>query len=90
MDNTPAFHLQHGRKACYFNCHRQFLPEYHPYERNKKAFTKNRVEYKIAHPRLTGEQIRDWVTHFSPTVEQPLTFPSGYLSNYKWTKKNIF
>ncbi|KAL0458646.1 UNVERIFIED_CONTAM: hypothetical protein Slati_0491800 [Sesamum latifolium] len=22
MDNTRAFHLQHGRKACYFDCHR--------------------------------------------------------------------
>ncbi|KAL0405495.1 UNVERIFIED_CONTAM: hypothetical protein Slati_3863400 [Sesamum latifolium] len=22
MDDTRAFHLQHGRKACYFDCHR--------------------------------------------------------------------
>ncbi|KAL0439230.1 UNVERIFIED_CONTAM: hypothetical protein Slati_2406000 [Sesamum latifolium] len=27
MDDTRAFHLQYGRKACYFDCHRQFLPE---------------------------------------------------------------
>ncbi|KAL0317382.1 UNVERIFIED_CONTAM: hypothetical protein Sangu_2152500 [Sesamum angustifolium] len=26
MDDTRAFHTQHGRKACYFDCHRQFLP----------------------------------------------------------------
>ncbi|KAL0396288.1 UNVERIFIED_CONTAM: hypothetical protein Scaly_0077200 [Sesamum calycinum] len=25
MDDTRAFHLQHSRKACYFDCHRQFL-----------------------------------------------------------------
>ncbi|KAL0286763.1 UNVERIFIED_CONTAM: hypothetical protein Sradi_7139700 [Sesamum radiatum] len=31
MDDTRAFHLQHGRKACYFDCHRQFLPAHHPY-----------------------------------------------------------
>ncbi|KAL0329089.1 UNVERIFIED_CONTAM: hypothetical protein Sradi_4895600 [Sesamum radiatum] len=24
MDDTSAFHLQHGRKACYFDCHRRF------------------------------------------------------------------
>ncbi|KAL0288358.1 UNVERIFIED_CONTAM: hypothetical protein Scaly_2733400 [Sesamum calycinum] len=31
MDDTRAFHLQHGRKACYFDCHKQFLPAHHPY-----------------------------------------------------------
>ncbi|KAL0434381.1 UNVERIFIED_CONTAM: hypothetical protein Slati_2772400 [Sesamum latifolium] len=46
MDDTRAFHLQHGRKACYFDYHRQFFPEHHPYRRNKKAFMKNRVENK--------------------------------------------
>ncbi|KAL0371863.1 UNVERIFIED_CONTAM: hypothetical protein Scaly_0867900 [Sesamum calycinum] len=29
MDDTRAFHLQHGRNVCYFDCHRQFLPEHH-------------------------------------------------------------
>ncbi|KAL0392387.1 UNVERIFIED_CONTAM: hypothetical protein Sradi_2461500 [Sesamum radiatum] len=53
MDDTRAFHLQHGRKACYFDCHRQFLPTHHSYRRNKKAFKKNRVKNKVARPRLT-------------------------------------
>ncbi|KAL0379205.1 UNVERIFIED_CONTAM: hypothetical protein Sradi_3226000 [Sesamum radiatum] len=26
MDDTCAFHLQNDKKACYFDCHRQFLP----------------------------------------------------------------
>ncbi|KAL0416859.1 UNVERIFIED_CONTAM: hypothetical protein Slati_3517800 [Sesamum latifolium] len=30
MEDTRAFYLQNGRKACYFNCHRQFLPPDHP------------------------------------------------------------
>ncbi|KAL0311177.1 UNVERIFIED_CONTAM: hypothetical protein Sangu_2412400 [Sesamum angustifolium] len=59
MDDTRALHLHHSRKACYFNCHIQFLPDHHLYRMNKKAFTKNRVENKIAHPRLTGYQILD-------------------------------
>ncbi|KAK4385676.1 hypothetical protein Sango_2691600 [Sesamum angolense] len=25
MDDTSAFHIQHDRKVCYFDCHRQFL-----------------------------------------------------------------
>ncbi|KAL0440442.1 UNVERIFIED_CONTAM: hypothetical protein Slati_2527200 [Sesamum latifolium] len=69
MKDTRAFYLQNGRKACYFDCHKQFLPPDHPYHRNKKAFTKNQVEMKVASPRLTGEQIRDWVEEFSPVLK---------------------
>ncbi|KAL0344274.1 UNVERIFIED_CONTAM: hypothetical protein Sangu_1314800 [Sesamum angustifolium] len=47
MDDTRAFHLQHGRKVCYFDCHRQFLSTHHSYRRNKKAFTENRVENRL-------------------------------------------
>ncbi|KAL0359821.1 UNVERIFIED_CONTAM: hypothetical protein Sangu_0831500, partial [Sesamum angustifolium] len=53
MDDTRIFHLQHIRKACYIDCHRQFHPAHHSYRRNKKAFTKNHVENKVARPRLT-------------------------------------
>ncbi|KAL0318277.1 UNVERIFIED_CONTAM: hypothetical protein Scaly_2847800 [Sesamum calycinum] len=55
MDDTRAFHMQHGRKACYFDCHRQLLLTHHSYRRNKKAFTKNHVENKVARPTLTGD-----------------------------------
>ncbi|KAL0318265.1 UNVERIFIED_CONTAM: hypothetical protein Scaly_2849300 [Sesamum calycinum] len=68
----------------------QFLPEHHPYRRNKKAFTKNRVENKVARLRLTGDQILDRIANVSPAVEMPLSLPDGYGSNHKWTKKSIF
>ncbi|KAL0428081.1 UNVERIFIED_CONTAM: hypothetical protein Slati_2982900 [Sesamum latifolium] len=38
MKDTRAFCLQNGRKACYFDYHRQFFPPDHPYRRNNKAF----------------------------------------------------
>ncbi|KAL0285708.1 UNVERIFIED_CONTAM: Transposon Tf2-11 polyprotein [Sesamum angustifolium] len=81
----------HDRKACFFNCHVQFLPEHHPYRRNKKAFTKNCIENKVARPRLTGGYLLDWIANISPTVETPLSLPDGYGSNNKWTiKKTSF
>ncbi|KAK4406549.1 hypothetical protein Sango_0661400 [Sesamum angolense] len=86
IDDTRAFHLQYGRKACYFDCQRQFLPTHHPYRRNKKTFTKNHVENKIARPRLTGDQILDRVANISPAVEMPLLLPDGYGSDHKWMK----
>ncbi|KAK4400331.1 hypothetical protein Sango_1139200 [Sesamum angolense] len=87
---TRAFNLQNGRKACYFDCQRQFLSQDHPYRRNKKVFTKNRVERKVAHLSFTGEQIRDWVEEFSPGVEVQLSLPLGYGCEHKCIKKNIF
>ncbi|KAL0456077.1 UNVERIFIED_CONTAM: hypothetical protein Slati_0946900 [Sesamum latifolium] len=78
MDDTRAFHLQHGRKACYFDCHRQFLPEQHLYRRNKKAFTKNHVDNKVARPRLSEDQILDWVADINPAVQILLFLPEGY------------
>ncbi|KAL0367358.1 UNVERIFIED_CONTAM: hypothetical protein Sradi_3625900 [Sesamum radiatum] len=71
IEDTRAFYLHNSRKACYFDCYRQFLPL-------KKAFTKNRVERKGARLRLTGEQIRDWAEEFSPAVEASLSLPDGY------------
>ncbi|KAL0303004.1 UNVERIFIED_CONTAM: hypothetical protein Sradi_6168500 [Sesamum radiatum] len=90
MEDTRGFYLQNDRKACYFDCYRQFLPPDHPYRRNKKAFTKNQVERKVARPRLAGEQIRNWVEEFSHAVEVPLSLPDGYSIEHKWTKKSIF
>ena len=33
IENTKVFQLEHGRKSCWFDCHRQFLPEHHPFRK---------------------------------------------------------
>ncbi|KAL0430750.1 UNVERIFIED_CONTAM: hypothetical protein Sradi_0701000 [Sesamum radiatum] len=83
MDDIRAFHLQHGRKACYFDCQRWFLPVHHPYLRNKKAFTKNGVQNKVARLRLTRDQILNRVANISHAIEMLLSLPDGYGSNNK-------
>ncbi|KAL2249440.1 UNVERIFIED_CONTAM: hypothetical protein Sindi_2417700 [Sesamum indicum] len=90
LDDPRAFYLQHGRKRCYIDYYRQFLPWNHPHRRNKKAFSTNRVERKVAHMRLTREHVHDWIAEFSPTFEVPLSLPTDYCSGHKWMKKNIF
>ncbi|KAL0324738.1 UNVERIFIED_CONTAM: hypothetical protein Scaly_2440900 [Sesamum calycinum] len=50
----------------------------HPYHMNKEAFTKNQVQRKVACPKITGKQNRDWVAEFSSAVEVPLILPPGY------------
>ena len=47
MDSSKAFTLNHSRKTSYFDCHRQFLPQDHPYRRNKKTFIKKKAENSL-------------------------------------------
>ncbi|KAL0444019.1 UNVERIFIED_CONTAM: hypothetical protein Slati_2124600 [Sesamum latifolium] len=69
MDDTWAFLLQHGRKACYFDCYRQFLPDDYSYQSNKKAFTKNRVEYKVETKDNLNAQKDLKITYNQPELE---------------------
>ncbi|KAL0356232.1 UNVERIFIED_CONTAM: hypothetical protein Sradi_4070100 [Sesamum radiatum] len=87
---TWAFHLQHGRKTSYFDFHQQFLRAGHPYKRNKKAFTKDRVEKNEAPLRANREKIWRSVRHFKSAIEDPINYPPGYGTEHKWMKRSIF
>ena len=43
MEKSEAFYLQHGRKTCWFDCHRKFLGSGHPFRRNRSDFKKGRA-----------------------------------------------
>ncbi|KAL0325042.1 UNVERIFIED_CONTAM: hypothetical protein Sradi_5073500 [Sesamum radiatum] len=90
MDDTSAFYLQHGWKACYFDCHRRFLSQDHPYRRKKKAFIKNHQERNIARPRLTGEEIRVRVEEYSSAIKQPLIHHQAMAQTTSGRKKASF
>ncbi|XP_019100804.1 PREDICTED: uncharacterized protein LOC104789085 [Camelina sativa] len=43
LDETQSFWLQNGRKHSWFDCHRKFLPQDHPYRRNVQAFRRGKA-----------------------------------------------
>ena len=90
MEKSMAFYLQHGKKASYFDCHRQFLPLTHQYRKDKKCFTRGRVVSNAPPPRLTGEEIFNRVQEFETAIENPCGKPHSYGHDHKWTKKSIF
>ncbi|GJY60354.1 uncharacterized protein Tco_0461011 [Tanacetum coccineum] len=65
LDNTKAFSLSNGRKVSWFDCHRQFLPERHPFRRNKNDFIKNRIELSPSPLILTGTEVINQIDDFS-------------------------
>ncbi|XP_074577237.1 uncharacterized protein LOC141833653 [Curcuma longa] len=90
MERSKSFRLKHGRKASYFDCHRQFLPANHKFRRNKDEFTKNRVERTPPPMRLSGQQLWYRVYNFPSVIEDPHGTPYEYGSTHKWTKRSIF
>ncbi|KAL8098118.1 hypothetical protein AgCh_031039 [Apium graveolens] len=57
MEYTKSFTLQKGRKPCWFDCHLWFLPEDHPFRRNRENFKKGKVENDKPVPQLSGMEI---------------------------------
>jgi len=91
MEKTKSFSLKHGKKVSWFDCHRQFLPESHPFRKNKRSFFKNKVEKDIPPPRLSGGQIWERVA-WIPTIMDGTPEEFKHLENMKsgWSKRSIF
>jgi hypothetical protein len=57
LGDTKSFQLRNGRKACWFDCHRRFLPVDHPFRFEANAFRKDTVVHDEPPRHLTGEEI---------------------------------
>jgi hypothetical protein len=55
--DTDCFRLEFGSKICYFNCHRCFLPQTHPYRFEVNTFKKGTIVTKGQPRRLSGLEI---------------------------------
>lgn len=94
MDDTGAFWLKHGRKTCWFDCHRRFLPKDHTLRRNKKNFKKNKMVDSDPPTVYSGEELwSDHVSSLPRTVDcggdgHPKI--PGYGDNHNWHKQSIF
>ncbi|KAL8135872.1 hypothetical protein AgCh_010474 [Apium graveolens] len=91
MEHTKSFALQKGRKPCWFDCHRWFLPENHPFRRNRDNFRKGKVENDRPVPRLSGTEMRARVMKL-PVVpfgnnDKKI---SGFGESHNWVRTSIF
>ena len=93
MDKTQSFQLENGRKPCFFDCHRQFLPQDHPYRKQKQAFRRNKIEKRVPPKRLTGDQIVQILMKLNDNCMNsyiPSQKFDGFGSTHNWTKISIF
>ena len=57
MEDTKSFTLRNGCKNSWFDCHRRFLDNDHPYKNNRNAFKKNTVDHEDPPARLSGREV---------------------------------
>ncbi|XP_010480743.1 PREDICTED: uncharacterized protein LOC104759533 [Camelina sativa] len=97
MDDTKAFQLPAGRKTCWFDCHRRFLPAGHPLRKNKKDFLKGKHALNDNPPQsLTGEQVLyERIRHVRPPKTSEVggngheVKVDGYGTWHNWHKESI-
>lgn len=94
MGDTKAFRLHAGGKASWFDCHRRFLPESHPFRTDRNGFRKSASSLLGPPPQLTGWQILDQVFDIPVVYEgethNPKCKDPEFGKTHNWVKKSIF
>ena len=87
---THACRLKHGKKMSYIG-HRRFLPHYHPYRKQKKAFN-GKQEWRSAPKPLTGDEVLKRVEKISFSIGKNKVKSKTVDKDEKscWKKKSIF
>ena len=93
MECNKSFVLESGKKISFFDYHRQFLPENHPYRKQRDKFKKGVIVKDLSPPRLSGDEI---LTQVSALPD--ITFGTkcsnqkivGFGKEHNWVKKSIF
>jgi hypothetical protein len=84
--NTDYFHLMHGGKISYFDCHRCWLPWKHKFKQEQNAFRNDTIITKGPLKCLSGTQIVDVLDKLMSDPERPRYF-QGYGETHNWTNK---
>ncbi|WVZ20245.1 hypothetical protein V8G54_007567 [Vigna mungo] len=90
MEHTKAFRLYHEGKNSWFDSHRRFLPNEHPFRRNKKAFKKGEVDMEEAPPKPSPLEVWSRVRAYPKVTENGVETINGYGEWHNWTKRSIF
>jgi hypothetical protein len=84
--DTDCFHLMHGGKTSYIDCHRRWLPRKHNFKQEQNTFWKDTTITKGPLKHLSGAQIVDMLDKLTPDPERPGYF-EGYGETHNWTHK---
>lgn len=93
MEHIKSFRISNGGNTSFFDCHHQFLPENHPYRKQRDKFKKGVIVKDLPPPGLSGQELFArvfvlLVNEFGTRVgNQKL---DGFGLQHNWVKKSIF
>lgn len=81
--DTKSFLLRHGRKPCWFDCHRRFLPPNHEFRKSLKGFRINSRESNGPPKHLTGDEVYAQMQGLVPDETGKSTY-EGFGKTHNW------
>jgi len=93
MEETQSFRLKHGRKTSWFDCHRMFLDQNHPFRRDRKNFRKGKTVQRSPPPYRTGAELLNQI--FDLGIRKVTELDANEVNrrlckSCGWKKKSIF
>jgi hypothetical protein len=85
MKDTSCFCLTFGKKICYFDCHKHFLPLDHSFMLDMDAFKKGNIVLEGPSRRLIGPKITDMLNNL--VLKENGDEFVGYGNEHNWTHK---
>jgi hypothetical protein len=86
--DTDCFHLTHGGKISYFDCHKRWLPWNYKFRQEKNTFKRENIVTKGPPKCLSGPQIVDMLYKLMSDPKRHGYF-EGYRETYNWTHKCV-
>jgi hypothetical protein len=83
--DTDCFRLEFGKKICYFDCHRCFLPLEHTFRLQSNAFRKDTIVENGPPRRRTGQEIIEELNN--QKISDGGEEFEGYGKEHNWTHK---
>ncbi|XP_060182237.1 uncharacterized protein LOC132611895 [Lycium barbarum] len=93
MEETQSFRLQHGRNTSWFDSHRMFLDQHHPFRRDRKNFLKGKTVKRLSPSYRIGKEILNQICDLGIRKVTELDAQEVNRKIYKscgWKKRNIF
>jgi hypothetical protein len=83
--DTNCFRLEFGKRICYFDCHRCFLPPDHNFRLQSNPFRKDTIVEKGAPRHRTGKEIFEELNNMK--ISDGREKFEGYEKEHNWTHK---
>jgi len=93
MEDAQSFRLRHGGKTTWFDSHRMFLDQHHPFRKDRKNFLKGHTVKRLPSALRTGEEILNQISELGlrkVTEEDAQVVNSRICKSCGWKKRSIF